>query len=71
MTKKRFTLVFQVEDEAQFKEFAHKHIENMATENTYQGARVIGAGWDDSMSRADRLAELCEEHGVHIPDDLR
>ena len=68
--QKHFTLVFQVTDDNEFREFLKQFDGRMFSEEPVQGAIITGAGWDDSMSRADKLVELCESNDIDIPREL-
>lgn len=71
MITKFFTIVFEVEDSAEFSKFTGEVIHAMGSETLYRGAKVTGAGWDDAMTRADNLVALCEEEGVTVPEELQ
>lgn len=72
MTDNQFTLVFQIEDHEAFREFLKEPLATMTTDSPdFHGGRVIAAGWENSVARADELAEICEEEGIYLPEHLR
>lgn len=72
MTDNQFTMVFQIEDPEAFKEFLKGPMASMTTDGpTFHGGRVIAAGWENSVARADELVEICEEEGIYLPEHLR
>lgn len=70
MSNTHFTMVFQVEDQNTFSKFLEKFTKAFAEEKPIEGAKITGCGWEDSMSRADHLVELCEENYIPIPSEL-
>jgi hypothetical protein len=69
--KRYFTVVFQVEDEIEFREFSREMLASMSGDQLYRGASVTGAGAGDEMTRAEILLELLDGEGIYVQEELR
>ena len=71
MDRKYFTIVMNVKDHDKFIEFLDECSPHFASDSSdFYGSRITGMGWEDSMTKLDRLRDFCEGEGIDIPEDL-
>lgn len=70
MNNKRFTVVFSVTDEAEFKGSAAVLTGAMSLGNDVGGAKVTGIGWCDALTESDILRDYLERDGEDVDEIL-